>query len=135
MVNTKHTFETIIVFPVKLDMEALAQKPRERGELTKHQVFRTAKIAIIKDPKFAVIDDEAVGNELQGEDDEFKISLWVSDTEAHTHEIIPTFSIKVSTKDIVFDKPISLKEFMGDNYSRNSRIRDNEISWLKYFNS
>jgi hypothetical protein len=127
MVKTKYTLETIKVFP--LDMAKL------NANFTDCHIH--GKWAIVLNPKPGILTDECVGNSS----DKIEFDLYRNDRilpdGTRQGSCMPEWSIKFTIAELqnFILKSITLKEFMAERGSYNSRIISNQNSWLSYFNS
>ena len=135
----RYTPETIKVYP--LDMEKLNadineffHKDGTRPTNIEYRAIGT--LAIVRQPKLCVIDDEFIGHDISE-----KIIFYIFETETKpgggkTHNALPTYETSISLRELEhFLKPeVTLAEFTKDRRGYNSRIRANEADWIRYFN-
>jgi len=128
------TAETIKVHTI--DKEKLSQvlNARIQKEHPSDKVYKMRfNLAVITEPKIGLITDECVGWDKQpfdipvhGEKDlgEGRMSI----------DVFPEYEFPFYLGDIepFIGKTMTLKEFMGERYRYNGRIRTNEQLWLQF---
>ena len=137
--KARYTPETIQVYP--LDMERLNQDiDKSFHKDGKHPANITyhahGTLALIRQPKLCIIDDEFVGHDLTD-----KIIFYVYEEEHHpggrfTGHCLPSYEVSMSLMELeTYLKPTtSLAEFSKERRGYNSRIQSNEAEWIKYLN-
>ena len=136
--KTRHTPETIKVRPIdkaKLD-KAIDDFMRSKEGKPNITYATGGYHAIINQPKQCLIDDEFVGHDIAD-----KIIWYVYETETTAdgrkmHDCLPTHEVTMTLAEMEsYLKPgITLAEFTKERRGYNSRIRNNEADWLRYFN-
>ena len=136
----RYTPETIQVYP--LDMEKLNTTMNEffhkDGKFPVNIQYRTSGVlALIRQPRLCIIDDELVGHDISYD----KVIFYIYEMETHpdghkTGHCLPTHEVSLTSAELEqYLKPvITLAEFTKDRRGYNSRIRANEADWVRYFN-
>ncbi len=134
----RYTTETIKVRPV--DQEKLDKMINEFMH-TKYPdpntIYHTSSYtALIKSPKSCLIDDEFVGHEITNE-----ITWYVYKTETLANGgkrgfYMPTDEVTMSLAEMeqYLLPETTLAEFTQGRRGYNSRVRQNEADWIRYFN-
>lgn len=94
-------------------------------------------LAIIETPRLAIIDDEFVGSDIDG--NEVSFSVWVEgvgDDGLRWGSCFPEFSVALTIEELeqYLLPEITLAEHTKNRRGYNSRIRCNEAEWMREFN-
>ena len=141
--KARYTPETIQVYP--LGMEKLNQdidKSFHRAVTIdgKHPTNITyhahGTLALMRQPKLCIIDDEFVGHDLTD-----KVTFYIYEEEhrpngGFTGHFLPSYEVSMTITELeAYLKPnVSLAEFSKERRGYNSRIQANESEWIKYLN-
>ena len=92
--------------------------------------------AIIQQPNLCIIDDEFIGHDTTD-----KVIFYIYETEKmadgrEMHNCLPTHEVSITLAELgrYFKPPVTLAEFTKDRRGYNSRIRANEMDWVRYLN-
>lgn len=90
------------------------------------------EFGLIDSPRIAIIDDECVG---QTETEKYEFGFFLRKDNSNSFTMFPAFGISLSLDEIkkyLTGETKTLKDFMGDRYNYNSRLRGNLSSLLDY---
>lgn len=131
-----HTIESIQCYPI--DTAKITEEINKRPDKPTNVTYSIySKFALVKSPRLAIIDDEFVGKDLT---DKVSFSIYesiVNPDGTKTHDCLPshTVTFKLSELEPYLNPPVSLAEFTKERRGYNSRIRSNEMEWLRIFNT
>lgn len=131
--KVRHTPETITVYPInkeRLDI-SINKHFHDGGEPMATDYHTQGKLALIREPKPCIIDDEFVSHDISD-----KIIFYIFETTDRVHNMLPTYEVTVSTAELekYLDSPVTLADFTKDRRGYNTRIRANEADWIRHFN-
>ena len=138
-VTQKYTAETIMCEPLdtnKLDAAIDAhfhKSPNGKPEVTYHTIWT---MAIIRQPKRAIISDEFVGSDI-GDTITFNVYEEIRSPDGKiTGHVFPDWEIKLSLAELAeyLMPAVTLAEFTKQRRGYNSRIIGNESAWMRHFN-
>ena len=132
----KYTAENVTVYPIskaKINAHVMEKIPHEHSD----RLDVTFSWAIVKSPKLAIINDEFVGTDITDNKivlDVYRTTLRPDGSESFS--MMPEYQITFTTDEIepYLDKPVTLAEFTKERRGYNSRIEQNERSWVRFFN-
>ncbi len=136
--KTRYTPETIRVRPIdkaKLDKNINDFMQSKTGKA--NIAYRTSGYnAIIREPKLCIIDDEFIGHDISD-----KVTWYVYETETMPDgrkigNCLPTHEVTITLPEMeqFLQTETTLAEFTKERRGYNSRIRQNEADWMRFFN-